>query len=192
MRTCAFILAMVVTLLCGGCNAVFGPSGSTPAERRNGVLRERDAMIAKLAKRRPSLMREIDDAPGYAFFYKSNLHLFLFSSEDGYGVVTERNGQNTYMRMYGTGAGFGIGAKEFYVLMIFKRQKVLEDFIRHGMDFRGSADAGVKVGDLDAFGSGGESVQSWIDVYQLTELGGAFQITLQGNKYWLDPALNDP
>ena len=192
MRLASFILLVVALHLLGGCYAIFGPGGETPELRRAGVLRERDAMIAKLARRRPKLMHEIDDAPGYAFFCKSNLHLFLFSSEDGYGVVTERDGQNTYMRMYGTGAGFGVGVKDFYVLMIFKRQKVLEDFIRLGMDFRGSADAGVKVGEFDAFESGGESVQNSIDVYQLTELGGAFQITLQGNKYWLDPVLNDP
>jgi hypothetical protein len=184
MRTSS-LLPVLLLLLASltGCRAVFGPDGATVAERRANVLRQRDELIAALSVRRPRL------AAGYAYFAKSNLQLLIFSSENAYGVVTEPDGTTTFMRMYGSGAGFGVGVHNFKVLMIFRNRKVLDDFITHGMDIRGTATAGVRLGELEASSSNAESLQD-IDVYQLTELGGAFQITLQANKFWIDSNLN--
>jgi hypothetical protein len=190
MRTSS-LLPVLLLLLASltGCRAVFGPDGATVAERRANVLRQRDELIAALSVRRPRLAEEVHAAAGYAYFAKSNLQLLIFSSENAYGVVTEPDGTTTFMRMYGSGAGFGVGVHNFKVLMIFRNRKVLDDFITHGMDIRGTATAGVKLGDLEASSSNAESLQD-IDVYQLTELGGAFQITLQANKFWIDSNLN--
>lgn len=182
-------LLLVLLVPLTGCRAIFGPDGATVAERRANVLRQRDELVAALSVRRPKLAEEVHAAAGYAYFAKSNLQFFIFSSENAYGVVTEADGSTTFMRMYGSGAGFGVGAHNFKVLMIFRSRKVLDDFLSDGMDVRGTATAGLKLGDLEASSSNAESVQD-IDVYQLTELGGAFQITLQANKFWIDSNLN--
>jgi len=184
-------LPLLLVLLCSltGCRAVFGPDGGTVAERRANVLRERDELIGALSVRRPRLAEDVRAAAGYAYFANSNLQLLVFSSDNAYGVVTEADGSTTFMRMYGSGAGFVVGAHNFKVLMIFRNRKVLDDFINYGMDIRGTATAGVKLGDVEASSTNAESMQE-IDVYQLTELGGAFQITLQANKFWIDSNLN--
>ena len=185
------LLPVLLLLLASstGCRAVFGPDGATVAERRANVLRQRDDLIAALAVRRPRLAEQVRAAAGYAYFANSNFQLFIVSSENAYGVVTDADGGTTFMRMYGSGAGLGVGLHNFKVLMIFRTREVLDDFIEHGMDLRGTATAGVKIGDLEAASSNAESVQD-IEVYQLTELGGAFQITLQANKFWIDSNLN--
>lgn len=185
-----FTACTALLLFLTGCKAIFGPDGKTVAERRAQVLKERDTLVWRLGLRRPSLAAELKEAPGYAYFSTSNLHLLLFSSEDAYGVVTDREGRTTYMRMYGTGAGFGLGIKDFRILMIFRSKSTLDGFVANGMDIRGAAAAGIEVGELDAMADVSESVQQDVVVYQLTELGGAFHVTLQANKFWVDDVLN--
>ena len=189
-RSILLVVLMVSALWLGGCKAVFGPGGDTVTERRAQVLKERDTLVWRLGLRRPKLAAEVKDAAGYAYFSTSNMHLLVFSSEDAYGVVTDREGRNTFMRMYGTGAGFGLGIKDFRILMIFKSKTTLDHFIANGMDVRGAAAAGVEAGDLDAMADATESVQQDVVVYQLTDLGGAFHVTLQANKFWVDDVLN--
>jgi len=62
-------------------------------------------------------------------------------------------------------------------------------FVNYGWGAGGHADAAAKASDKGA-AVGGEVLLEGMTIYQLTKTGLALQITVKGNKYWKDGALN--
>jgi lipid-binding SYLF domain-containing protein len=108
----------------------------------------------------------------------------------GYGVVeNKRLKKSVYMKMGEAGIGLGLGAKDFRVVMIFKTQESLDNFIDNGWEFGGHADAAAKAGDRGA-AVGGEAMVNGLTIYQFTESGLTLQATFKGTKFWKDDELN--
>jgi len=187
MRT--FIL-LVVAVVLGGCKATFGPSGDSPEERRDIVLAERDAAVRMIVKARPEVAETIKNAAGYAYFSNANLHIFLLSSENGYGVLTTKAGNNHYLRSLGSGTGLGWAIKEFRAVIIFKTQRALDAFLDDGVTPRLNADLAAIYKDE---GGSISRALSGVDheMYQITESGLALQATLQVSMFWYDDVLNE-
>jgi lipid-binding SYLF domain-containing protein len=183
------VLVLTAALLVG-CKATFGPSGDTPEERRDVVLTERDAAVRMIVKGRPEVEETMKTAPGYAFFSNANLHLFLLSSENGYGVITTKDGQNHYVRSLGSGAGIGWGIKEFRAIIIFKTQNALNTFIDEGITPRLNADISAIYEDEGGSISRALSPADH-EMYQITESGLALQATFQLSMFWYDDLLNE-
>lgn len=184
------LFLLVIAVLLGGCKAAFGPGGDTPEERRDVVLAERDAAVRMIVKARPEVEETIKNAPGYAFFSNANLHIFLLSSENGYGVVTTKDGDNHYLRSLGSGAGLGWGIKDFRAVIIFKTQHALNSFLDEGFTPRLNADLAAIYRDE---GGSISRALSLVDheMYQITESGLALQATIQLSMYWYDDVLNE-
>lgn len=184
VRISVFGLAAAVVL--GACATT---SGTTPLEKRQAVISMRDEVLSELYRVQPQARREIATAPGYAVFSNANINLVFASFSGGYGVVTDKPGRQTFMKMGEAGIGLGLGVKDFRAVFIFHTRADLDHFVSSGWEFGGHADAAAKASDKGA-AVGGEALLDGITVYQLTKSGLALQATVKGTKYWKDDELN--
>ncbi len=159
-------------------------------EERDAVRTMRDDVLRELYAREPKAEGRIAKAEGYAVFSNVGISVVFASFAGGHGLVVDRTGPETFMKMGSAGIGLGLGVKDFRAVFVFYDRKKLADFIKYGWDFSAQADAAAKSdtkgGQLSAAGS----AQSGVEVYQFTENGVALQATLQGTKFWPDAALN--
>lgn len=176
-------LALVSVLM--GCSI----QGVSHADKRQTVLTMERDTLTDLYKIQPLAKSEIAAAPGYAVFSNANVNLIFASFSGGYGVVTDKKGKHTYMKMGEAGVGLGIGIKDFRAVFIFHDQASMDRFINSGWEFGGHADAAAKASDIGG-AVGGEAVIDGITIYQLTQSGLALQATVKGTKYWKDDSLN--
>lgn len=161
-------------------------------ERRQKIETMHDEVLAMLAERAPAAPRQAKDAPGYAVFSNVGLNVVVASFAGGNGVVVDnRTGERTYMNMGSAGIGLGLGVKDFRAVFVFEDPQRLEDFIEHGWDFSGQADATVKSDDKGGGAEMAATAVPGVRIYQLTKTGLALQATLQGTKYWKSDRLNE-
>lgn len=160
--------------------------------KRDKIQKMRGDVLTRLYKEQPETRAMIRKAQGYATFSNIGVNVFFFSAGGGSGVVHDnKSGRDTYMNMGSAGVGIGLGVKDFRVVFVFHSRKALDNFLKHGWDFSGQADAAAKSGDKGGEGSVAATVVNGVSLYQLTENGLALQATLQGTKYWKSDKLNN-
>lgn len=182
----AKLVAVIATLMLTGCATT---SGNNPAEKRQAVQNMKAEVLAELYQAKPQARAEIAAAPGYAVFSNANVNVIFASFGGGYGVVTDKSGKTTYMKMGEAGIGLGMGVKDFRAVFVFRDRGSLDRFVNSGWEFGGHADAAAKAGDKGA-AVGGEALIDGINIYQFTKAGLALQATVKGTKYWKDDELN--
>jgi lipid-binding SYLF domain-containing protein len=180
---------ILFTTLCCSLLAACMTTG-TVEQKRDAVQDMRSRVLNDLYTQKPDVRDQISSAPGYAVFSNANVNLILASFGGGYGVMhNNRNGRDTYLKMGEIGVGFGLGVKDFRVVLVFHTDDAMQRFEEYGVGLGAQADAAAVAGDQGA-AVGGELTLDNITVYQLTEAGLALQATLKGTKYWPDRELN--
>ena len=179
-----FLLAAVALL------APAGLAKPSVKERQKDIHEMRDAVLADLYKAKPELKARIKKAAGYAAFSNVGVNLLIASFAGGKGIVVDRKGNETFMKMGSAGIGLGLGVKDFRGIFIFHDQAKLEAFIAKGWDFSGQADATAKSDKKGGQLAGAGNITEGVELYQFTKNGLALQATLQGTKYWKDKDLN--
>ena len=183
---------LVVTAVALGFASGCGPAGATIQEKTNNILSMEAETLKRLYDEEPQTRDKIADAAGYGVFSNVNINIIFASGGAGYGVVYNNDtGERTYMRMGLGGLGFGMGAKDFRGVFIFKTDDALKKFIYSGWEFGAHADAAAKAGDKGGEVSGEGDLSSDIEVYSMTDSGLALQATVTGSKYWRDKELNE-
>ncbi len=162
----------------------------TPDERRDDIRHMRDAVLADLYKEKPELKARIKKAAGYAAFSNVGVNLVIASFAGGKGLVVDRKGRETFMKMGSAGLGLGLGVKDFRGVFVFYDQNKLDTFIAKGWDFSGQVDATAKSDEKGGQLAGSGNLTEGVELYQFTKNGLALQATLQGTKYWKDKDLN--
>jgi lipid-binding SYLF domain-containing protein len=159
-------------------------------EKRQAILSMKDKTLTQLFKQHPQSKQQINSASGYAVFSNANINLLFMSTGTGYGVVKNMvSKQQTFMNMAEGGLGFGLGIKDYRLVMVFHSQTSIDNFINSGWTFGGNADASAKSGDKGASISG-ETYYGDVSVYTFTTSGIALQATIKGTKFWQDDTLN--
>ena len=167
------------------------PQGNTIPEQRNAVREMQQATLAEFYASKPDMRTRLRQAAGYGVFSNRGTGILLFSTGNGYGVVTNNaTGKETIMRMAQVGVGLGIGIKDYRAVFVFYDPQVLSQFVQQGWDFGGQADAAAKVGEQGGATSGAVSATPGMEIYQFTETGFALRAGLAGTKYWKDTDLN--
>jgi lipid-binding SYLF domain-containing protein len=188
MNIRTLVLLAVVGTTIAGCAS---PKGDSVFEKRSYVHDMRADVLTELYREKPEAKEKIAKAVGYGAFSNINIHLFLLSSGNGYGVVRENaSGKDTFMKMRMLGVGLGAGAKDFRAVIIFNTEEALRTFVDKGWEFEGQADAAAKSGDTGAQVGVAADVTGAIEIYNFTESGIALQATVAGTKYWKDSELN--
>ena len=175
-----------------------GGAAVTPSLAAKGTIEEqqaevrtmRDQVLADQYRRDASLREKINRAEGYAVFSNVGVNLIFASVAGGKGIVVDRRGKETFMKMASGGFGLGLGIKDFRAVFVFKTKPKLVQFIETGWDFGAQADAAAQSGEKGGAAAGAVTVLPDVDVYQITKNGVALQATLQGTKYWRDADLN--
>jgi lipid-binding SYLF domain-containing protein len=182
----AGVYGIVIALFLAGCATT---SPSSVEERRHQVLVMKNDVLTELYKLHPQAEKQIASAPGYAVFSNAHVNIIFASFTGGYGVVQEKSGKQTYMKMREAGLGLGLGAKDFRAVFIFKNKSTLDRFISSGWEFGGHTDAVAKTSDRGS-AVGGEALIDHIIIYQITKSGLLLHASVKGTKYWKDDELN--
>lgn len=180
-------LALGLAVLAGVPDAA---AKSAAAEKRADIDEMAEGMLADLYKLKPIAKDQVKKAAGYAVFSNVGVNLVFASFAGGRGVVVDKKGRRTYMKMGSAGLGLGLGVKDFRAVFVFRTKAKLDAFVEKGWDFGGQADAAAKSDDKGAALALAESAIPDVEIYQITKNGLALQATLQGTKYWKDKDLN--
>ena len=153
-------------------------------ERREAILKMRDATLERLQKEKPESTAVLAAAPGYAVFDATGVNLVLYVGGKGSGVLVDKgSGKPTFMSMMRAGTGPGVGYKEFKQIIVFKTKKAMEMFLTAGIDVGSSFDFGNVV-------QKGQSFHPDFALYTITEKGFTVQANWGGTKYFKDAELN--
>jgi lipid-binding SYLF domain-containing protein len=188
MRNVAILSVCVLAAVFSGC----GPSSKryTVAEQKQIIDEMAAGTVEQLYRQEPAARKLMEDSVGCGVFSNGNVNVILASFGGGYGVVTDKAGNKTYMHMGLAGIGLGIGAKDYRQVLIFRDSNTLDSFVNDGWEFGGHADAAAKAGESGGELSGEGDINDDIIVYSMTEAGLALQATVTGAKYWKDDDLN--
>ena len=160
-------------------------------KKRTEILEMRTEALAQLYENHPEAKGMVKKAAGYAVFNNGGINLIFLSAGSGKGVAHDnKTGKNTFMRMATGGVGIGLGIKDYRAVMIFHKRSAFDNFIEHGWDFSGQADAAATLDDAGGEVNAADTVVGGVTVYQMTVKGLALQATLQGTKYWKSKKLN--
>ncbi|MFP6828951.1 MAG: YSC84-related protein [Gammaproteobacteria bacterium] len=112
---------------------------------------------------------------------------FLVTGAGGSGVVIKKGtGDRVYMRMGSGGVGFGIGAQQYDLVIMFEDLLHLERFMDGGWDSSATAQA--------AAGQEGINLtSSFIDgvaFFQITDKGLIAIADVAGTRFWVADTLN--
>jgi len=174
----AFALAVPATTLAAD-------DAAKKAEKREAILKMRDATLERLQKEKPETKDLIAKAPGYAVFDATGVNLVLYVGGKGAGVLIDNaTGKPTYMTMVRAGTGPGLGYKEFKQIIVFKTKGAMEMFLSAGVDVGGSFDFGNVMQQ-------GESFNPDFALYSITDKGFTVQANWGGTKYFKDAELNE-
>lgn len=163
---------------------------SATEEKRAEVDEMAEGMLDDLYKLKPMAKDQVKKAAGYAVFSNVGVNLVFASFAGGRGVVVDKQGNRTYMKMGSAGLGLGLGVKDFRAVFVFRTRAKLEAFVEKGWDFSGQVDAAAKSDKKGAAIAAAETAIPDVEIYQITKNGLALQATLQGTKYWKDKDLN--
>jgi len=167
-------------------------ANDSPHEKREKTRKMAAESLQDLYKLEPTSQAAIQKAAGYAVFDNMGVNVLLLSTARGSGLaVNNKSKQETFMKMASAGAGLGMGVKDYVVVFVFENDKALEQFLNSGWSGSAQGDAAAKAGEKGGAYSGAAEVAPGVWVYQITKIGLALQLTLQGTKYYKDDKLNN-
>lgn len=159
-------------------------------DKRAAILQMKESALEQLFEKRPDVRSQLQAAPGYAVFANANINLLVISAGTGSGVVWDQNqAKHTYMNMAEGGVGFGLGVKDYRIIIVFHKPEAINRFINSGWMFGGNADAAAKASDKGVSVEG-EAYFGNVTVYTFTTSGLVLQATIKGTKFWVDDELN--
>jgi lipid-binding SYLF domain-containing protein len=165
-------------------------AGKTKAEKQAEVRKAAETALDKFYKSEPKIKDEVAKAPGYAVFTSYGLS-FVIGGAGGSGLAHDaKTGKDTYMNMALASAGVQAGITQNDVLLVFKTEKALHQFIAKGWDVGagGAASGGVK--SKTAGGGAGENFVNDALYYTLTKNGLEIGAAVAGTKFWKEKSLN--
>ena len=179
-------------------SAAFFGKDDDPAKKAEKIAKEqaairkmRDETLDELYKLNPDAKDDVDKSTAVAVFDTLGVNILLLSTSRGGGIARDTSsGEETFMRMFSAGGGFGMGVKDFRIIFVFHTDLSYQKFLDSGWDFSGQGDAAAEAGDKGASIDVAATVTKGTSIYQITKNGLALQVTLQGTKYYKDKDLN--
>jgi lipid-binding SYLF domain-containing protein len=154
------------------------------------VRKATTSALDKFYKAQPSLKTEVEKAPGYAVFTTYGLS-FLVGGAGGSGLAHDNKAnKDTYMNMAQASAGVQAGIQESELLIVFKNQKAMEDFVNKGWEFGAGGAVGAGAAGKTVGGGGGEQFVNDALFYSYTKKGIEAGVGFAGTKFWKSKELN--
>lgn len=175
-----------VTLFVGASHAdlfglgILGPKGDDTSQKQQNIQNESSDMLEELYESNPDLKESISNAAGYATFKKTDIHLFLVASGNGYGMLKDNStGAITYMDVASLGGGIGLGVKDLRVVFVFTDPEVMQQFVTQGWQFGTNADANAQFNNQGV--GANQSTQASVDFSDGTVQGTSSTSAGAGN-----------
>jgi lipid-binding SYLF domain-containing protein len=178
--------ALAALLAFAGAPAFAADKAAEQAEVRKAT----QSALDKFYKAQPNLKTEVDAAPGYAVFTTYGL-TFVVGGTGGGGLAHDKKtGHDTFMKMAQASAGLQAGVAQNDLLIVFKSQKALDNFVNKGWEFGGTGAASAGVANKSAGGGAGQQEISEAKTYSLTKNGLEIGAALAGTKFWKEKGMN--
>jgi lipid-binding SYLF domain-containing protein len=189
----ARVLLAAAALGVAACATPGGISADAAAKRRLQSQEMRDESLKQFYANKPELREELKGAVGYGVFDASQVNLLLYVGAVGSGILVDKDGKETFMKVTRAGTGPGVGYKTYRQLLVFKDQGLFDTFRSLGADVGASADATLKIGSGKGVSlDGSTSFNPYLSVYQYTDSGILLQANWGGVAYLPDEDLNPP
>lgn len=160
------------------------------AAKQAEIMKNTSAALEKFYTKKPELKAAVASAPGYAVFTTYGLS-FIVGGSGGAGVVHDNKTKKvTYMSIGGASAGFQLGASQSDLLLIFKTEKAMNEFITKGWGMSASVGAAAGANNKTTGGTAGSGVMDEVESFTLTKTGLEVGIAVGGSKAWKDADLN--
>lgn len=183
----ALLMAVLISTLIG-CAA---PKGKDIQEKRIYAQNMSNEAINQLYRYDADARGEMASAAGYAVFEAYQTQMIFTGTGNAYGIVRDNlTGQETHMKAFSAGAGFGAGIKNYRAIIVFKDRAIMDEFVNKGWVFgaTGTADATHKKDGSSI--SGSSAFDGRLKVYTFTESGLMAAASLRGVKVWKNKDLN--
>ncbi|MFA6717353.1 MAG: hypothetical protein WC082_11625 [Victivallales bacterium] len=182
------VAALLSALVLTGC---LSPGGDTISEQKYNAHTMSTQGLDMLYVKNPDLKEKIVSAAGYGVYKDLGIHLFILSTESGWGVIhNNRTGKDTYMKLYSIGLGPGLGVRDFRAVVLFDNQQSINDFINSGWAGNWQANAAFQFGDVGDSAAVAAEIMPGVRLYKYTVNGVVLQATFQGTKTWQNDKLN--
>jgi len=192
-RLISKLLLACIALSIAACATPGGISADDAAKRRATIQSMRDDSLKVFYAANPNLRSELEGAVGYGVFDASQVNLVLYVGAVGSGLLVDKDGKETFMKVTRAGTGPGVGYKTYRQLLVFKDQGLFDTFRTLGADVGASADATLKIGSGKGVSlDGSTSFNPYLSVYQYTDSGILLQANWGGVAYLPDEDLNKP
>ena len=182
------LAAMIPAMLAIGCNQ---PEGETKTEKRDAVVKMNADVIKMFEEKKKDVAAAAKKAVGYACFSNSSVTFLFIGGGGGFGLATHnKSGKKTFMEVGSGNIGFGIGVKDYRLLMIFNTEAAYTKFLEGSWTWGGEASAEATSGEEGGGASASGRTGKEIDVYQVTDAGVILAATLKGGKFYRSKELN--
>lgn len=161
------------------------------ADERKHILKNVDDTLLELYKHEPAAQKKIENAYGYAVFANTGYNIILYVGGKGRGVAFKNADKKPmFMTMLNAGTGPGVGYNEYRQILAFSTEFLFKQFITIGLNSSASANATVKIGDVDIDEAGVTNLIPGVSLYQINDEGIDIQANWGGMKYFKDNDLN--
>jgi lipid-binding SYLF domain-containing protein len=189
----SFLSLVFVGLVFGGMSGANAQDDEAPASDEELQARQMEidtrsqTALDELLESNEGANSLFEQAAGYAVFDVTKAGGFLVTGAGGSGVVVNKaTGDRIYMRMGSGGVGFGIGAQQYDLVIMFEDVPHLDRFMDGGWDSSATAQA--------AAGQEGINLtSSFIDgvaFFQITDKGLIAIADVAGTRFWVADTLN--
>jgi len=171
------ISGLLFFVLATGCSSS-GTQSTVHQDKIQSLNNYEQDTLKRLYKQSPETEQAIQTAPGYGVFHMVVTKVPIVGAGGGKGVVVDRkSGNRTYMKLRRFDIGGGYGAREFDIVVIFKKD-IIADVIDGEWYFAAGVEAAAKVGDAGA-GGGSAGNREDFDVHMLSGSGLAATVTVR-------------
>ena len=184
--TCSLVASIGAALLMASAVA----AAESPEQQRKELTTMAQKTLNELYAEVPGAKKAVNSAAGYGAFSNFGLKIFVLGTGTGEGVIVDKGGKKTFMKMVQVGGGLGLGGKKFKLVFVFETPEALNQFVNSGWEFGGTAEGVAKWGEKGGAFEKAISVMPGVWVYQLTDKGVALDAMVKGTKYYKDEDLN--
>ena len=118
-------------------------------------------------------------------------NIILYVGGKGRGAAFKTSDKKPiFMTMLNAGTGPGVGYNEYRQVLIFDSEDLFKQFITVGLNASASANATLKLGDVNVDQSGVVALVPGVSAYHINDKGLDVQANWGGMKYFKDADLN--
>ncbi len=168
------------------------PMEEYEADELRGSIRDMASQtLSQLYQQYPETQSSVQRSAGYGVFSDFGFKFLFLGSATGHGVVINNaTRQETFMEMVELQPGYGFGAQQFKIILIFDTEEVVNSFVNSRWEFGYSPAAGAQTSAKAEDRAMAVSVSPGVTLYQISGEGTVVGVSITGAGFRKDDKLN--